>query len=60
MTVCVQQGEKVIMNIHQDQVKCPVLDLFNGRRAIIPLFAAPWLIGQVLGGLVGSLLLISA
>jgi len=26
--------------------------------AIIPLFAAPWLIGQVLGGLVGSLLLI--
>ncbi|MFC1967863.1 sulfite exporter TauE/SafE family protein [Chloroflexota bacterium] len=26
--------------------------------AIIPIFAAPWLIGQVLGGLVGSLLLI--
>ncbi|MFC1939456.1 sulfite exporter TauE/SafE family protein [Chloroflexota bacterium] len=26
--------------------------------AIIPLFAAPWLVGQVLGGLVGSLLLI--
>jgi uncharacterized membrane protein YfcA len=26
--------------------------------AIIPLFAAPWLIGQVLGGLVGSMLLI--
>jgi uncharacterized membrane protein YfcA len=26
--------------------------------AIIPLFAAPWLVGQVLGGLAGSLLLI--
>lgn len=26
--------------------------------AIIPLFAAPWLVGQVLGGLLGSLLLI--
>jgi len=26
--------------------------------AIIPLFAAPWLVGQVLGGLVGALLLI--
>ena len=26
--------------------------------AIIPLFAAPWLVGQVLGGLLGSLILI--
>ncbi|MFC1954155.1 sulfite exporter TauE/SafE family protein, partial [Chloroflexota bacterium] len=26
--------------------------------AIIPLFAAPWLVGQVLGGLAGSMLLI--
>lgn len=28
------------------------------RGAIIPLFAAPWLVGQVLGGLLGSLILI--
>jgi len=28
------------------------------KGAIIPLFAAPWLVGQVLGGLLGSLLLI--
>jgi uncharacterized membrane protein YfcA len=26
--------------------------------AIIPLFAAPWLVGQVLGGLLGALILI--
>jgi len=28
------------------------------KGAIIPLFAAPWLVGQVLGGLLGSLILI--
>jgi uncharacterized membrane protein YfcA len=28
------------------------------QGAIIPLFAAPWLVGQVLGGLLGALILI--